>query len=158
MKKFIRSLSWGIAGTKFMLLAIAIVIVNATNAQEKQAVTGKLVEEKSNQAVPYATVALIRGSDSVMITGTMSDDNGVFTISPVLPGKYSLRVSIIGYQPVTRSIVVKNTGVTDAGVINLQETTVLLKELTVVGERVKAKSESNKTTFFLTKKMLDASG
>ncbi len=45
----------------------------------------------------------------------------------------------------------------DAGTILLQDTAIMIKETVVVGERVKAKSETDKTTFFMTKKMLDAS-
>ena len=46
---------------------------------------------------------------------------------------------------------------TDAGIIILQDTSIMLKELVIVGERIKAKSESDRTTFFVTKKMLDVS-
>ena len=106
---------------KFLLLAFAIVHVTGIYAQEKQSITGKLVERKTNQTVPYATVALIRVSDSTMINGAVSDENGVFNISPVNIGNYRLRVSTIGYKPAIESIVV-NKGETDAGIIYLQDT------------------------------------
>ena len=61
MKRSLKLLCQGISGIKFMLLAIAIVSVNGVYAQEKQSITGKLIEGKSNQAVPFATVALIKG-------------------------------------------------------------------------------------------------
>ena len=41
--------------------------------------------------------------------------------------------------------------------IYLQDTAILINETVVIGEKVKAKSETGKTTFFMTKKMLDAS-
>lgn len=157
MKRFIKLLFQRTAGTKMMFLAVAMVQVTGIYAQEKQSITGKLIEKKSNQAVPYATVGLIRASDSTMINGTVSDENGVFTISPVIFGNYRLRVSTIGYKPEFKYIAVVNKGVTYAGIIYLQDTAILLKELSIVGDRIKAKSESDRTTFFMTKRMLDAS-
>jgi len=145
------------AGKIFIFLAFVIIQITGVQAQEKQSITGRLIERKSNRAIPYATIALIRLSDSVMINGATSDDNGMFTISSVQSGFYRLRISIIGYNPATRSIAVENKGVTDAGTICLEEKTVALKEVEIVSDRVKAKSESDRTIFFMTKKMLDAS-
>lgn len=140
-----------------MLLAVAVISVQGVYAQEKQSITGKLIEGKSNQAVPYATVALIREPDSKIINGTLSDENGVFNFTPVSSGNYRLQVSNIGYKPLIKSIEVKNTGVTDAGIMLLQDTAIILNELVIVGEKMKAKSESDRTSFFVTKKMLDVS-
>ena len=122
-----------------MLLTLAIVSFEGVYAQEIQSITGKLIEEKNNQAVPFATVALIKTSDSKIIGGAMSDEYGIFNISPVLSGNYILKVSNIGYKPETKSIEVINKGVTDAGIILLQDTSIMLKELVIVGERHKGK-------------------
>jgi outer membrane receptor protein involved in Fe transport len=157
MKKSFKLFCKGIAGIKIMLFAVALVSSSRMNAQEKQSITGKLIEEKSNQAVSFATVALMNASDSKIAGGSMSDENGIFSISPVTSGSYILKVSNIGFKPVTRNIEVINKGVTDAGIILLQDTSIMLQELVIVGERIKAKSESDKTTFNVTKKMLDVS-
>ena len=140
-----------------MLFAFAIVSFQGVYAQEKQSITGKLIEGKSNQPVPFATVALIKVNDSKIIGGAMSDEFGIFNICPVKSGNYMLQVSNIGYKPATRSIEVVNNGVTDAGIILLQDTSIMLNELIIVGERIKAKSESDRTTFFVTKKIVDVS-
>jgi hypothetical protein len=123
----------------------------------KQSITGKLIEEKNNQAVSFPKVALINAYDSKISGGSMSDENGVFSLSPVISGNYILKVSNIGFKPVTRNIYLTNRGVTDAGIILLQDTSIMIKELVIVGERIKAKSESDRTTFNVTKKMLDFS-
>jgi hypothetical protein len=157
MKMLVKPLNKRIACIKIMLLTVAIISFKGVYGQEKQSITGKLIEGKSNQAVPFATVALIKASDSKIFGGTMSDENGVFIITPVISGSYVLQVSNIGYKPETRSIEVINQGVTDAGVILLQDTSIMLQELVIVGERIKAKTENDKTTFFVTKKMLDVS-
>jgi hypothetical protein len=157
MKTLIRLFQKTPSILNFMLLAVGMFTVSGIHAQEKQSITGTLLEQKTRQAIPFATVALIRISDSAMINGATSDDKGTFTISPVLAGNYRLRVSAIGYKTETISITAGSKGVTDAGTIYLEEATLLLKELEVVGDQVKAKSEGDRTSFFVTKKMLDVS-
>ncbi len=157
MKRFIKLVCQRIARISFIFFAILIVSILEIHAQDKQSITGKLIDRINNQAVPYANVALIKSSDSTLINNTISDENGLFNISPAPFGSYRLFVSIIGYKPVIKDIVVVNKGMIDAGNIFLQDTALIIKETIVVGERTKAKSESDKTTFFMTKKILDAS-
>jgi hypothetical protein len=157
MKRSVKLLSPQISGIKFMLLALAMLIADGVYAQEKLSISGKLTDWKNNQGIPFATVSLIRVSDSVIIGGVMSDENGIFTINPPGFGDYRLQVSNISYKPASLDIKVVNKGVTDAGIIALQDKSIILNELIIVGERVKAKSESDKTTFLMTKKMADAS-
>lgn len=157
MKKLLNLFCKRTEGIKYLNFALLIVLSNAVYSQEKQSVTGKLIEEKSNQAVSFATVALIKVSDLKVAGGSMSDENGVFNISPVTSGNYILKVSNIGFKPFSRNIEIINNGVTDAGTIFLQDTSIMLKELVIVGERIKAKSENDRVTFNVTKKMLDVS-
>lgn len=156
MKRSIKLLGQQNAGIKLMLVAFLILIVSGINAQNEQSVTGKVIDEKSRQAVPFASVVLMK--ESGMLTGTIGDDKGEFKISPVPKGKYTLKVTFVGYKQTSRSIDVVEDKVTDAGIIILQDTAFEMKETVIVGERLKAKSESDKTTFFMTQKMLSASG
>ena len=141
MKKSCKLFCKGIAGIKTMLLAVAVVSSNGIYAQERQSIKGRLNEEESKQAVPFATVTLFDASGSKIVGGSMSDENGVFSISPVISGNYMLKVSNIGYKPATRILEVTTRGVTDAGIILLQETSIMIEELVIVGERIRAKSD-----------------
>jgi hypothetical protein len=157
MKKLTKSFGWQTASIKWMLFVVAIITVSNIIAQEKQSITGKLVEKKTNQAIPFASVALLRAYDSTMIDGSMSDGNGVFNIHPAMLGNYRLRISSIGYKTETKEIALVNKGVTDAGIILMSDAPIMMNEVEVTGERVKAKSEGDKTTFYMTKRMLDVS-
>jgi outer membrane receptor protein involved in Fe transport len=157
MKRLIPLAAPRIAKVIFMTYVILIAGVAGVNAQERQSVTGKLINVNNNQAVSFASVALIKATDSAPVSGTLSDENGVFTISPVAMGNYKLFISVIGYKPITRNLIVNTPGVVDAGTILLQDTAILINETVIFGEKVKAKSENGKTTFFTTKKLLDAS-
>lgn len=120
-------------------------------------VAGILTDAKTSQSVPFATVSLLQASDSTLTGGAMSDENGRFNIGPVNDGMYFIRVSNIGYKPATRFVEVEGVGVNDAGTITLQDTSIMLQELIVTGERVKAKAESDRISYNVTEKMLTAS-
>ncbi|MBK6963675.1 MAG: TonB-dependent receptor [Bacteroidales bacterium] len=157
MKNFFKSCSQKFAAVQFMLLAIAITNSCDIYAQEKQSITGQLIDKANSLPVPYATVKLSGATDHEFIGGSISDPDGVFTIGSVAAGKYILCISSIGYKPVSLNMEVGNGEPADAGMIELMDTTLVLDELVIVSERIKAKSEQDKTIFFVTKKMLDVS-
>lgn len=140
-----------------LVLIACILSLNDAVAQGKKSIAGRLSDAKSGQFVSYATIALINAADSTISGGAMSDENGRFNIGPVIPGSYLLRVSNIGYKPAGKFIEVAGEGVTDAGTIILQDTSIMLQELVVTAERVKAKTEKDRIIYNVTEKMLNAS-
>ena len=56
-------------------------------------IKGKITDKASNEPIPFANVLLI-GTDN----GTTTDENGVYEISGLTPGLYSIRVSFVGYE------------------------------------------------------------
>jgi len=134
-------------------IAISLSVIKG-QGQQKLYIKGQL-KDKQSQAVAFATVALRRVSDSTLITGTSSNLEGEFSIESIIPGKYSLIISAIGYNTVTKNIdLIKNF---NSGPLILEEKAVTLGEIVVVGDRIKAKAEADKTTYFVNKKMIDVS-
>lgn len=145
---------------KILFLFALMMVAPEILAQSDCQVTGKIVEEKSNQPVPYATVVLLTNAADTthFITGAITDANGSFTISRISSGKYKLKASSIGYKTVTKSLDILNAGVHNAGIFHLQDSIQLMDEIVVVGERPKGKTEDDRTIFFMNKKILAASG
>jgi outer membrane receptor protein involved in Fe transport len=141
-------------------LIIAIFISTGLHAQNNSAVTGNVIEEKTNQPLPFATVRLMKISetDSHFVTGAISDEDGTFFISPVEYGKYKLSVSSVGYKQAIKNIDITTSDTIDAGTILLPDSTFYIPEAVIVGERTKGKSEGDKTIYFMNKKTLEASG
>jgi hypothetical protein len=139
-------------------LLVAIFISAGLYAQNKSSVTGKILEEKSKLPVAFATVVLTKTSENRPLTGTMSDKDGFFTISQIPNGRYKLRVSSVGYKLATRYFDISTPGTTNAGTIFLRDSTFLIAETVAIGERIKGKSEGDKTIYYMNKKMLGASG
>lgn len=149
-------------GTKEGKKAIMLICVIATSLcllqgqeQQKLYIKGQLKEQKNMQPVAFATVALKRTADSTFITGTASNIDGEFSIESIPSGKYLIVISAIGYTGASQNVELTNNY--NTGTILLQEKSVSLGEIVVVGDRTKAKAEADKTTFFINKKMYDAS-
>ena len=123
--------------------------------QKKYMISGHLKDQMTLQNMAYATVALKRTSDSTLITGTSSNDAGEFSLLSVPSGEYSLVVSAIGYDPVTVKIDLVNDY--SAGDIMMKEKSLSLNEVVIEGERIKTKTEADRTTYYINKKMYDAS-
>lgn len=157
MKKFIQLLSQRILKKRNGLLIGMIFSVFEIFANDYQSITGKLIDQKSKYVVPYAVVSLIKTPESVTVNSVYSDTSGLFTFKDVAIGNYKLTVTIIGYKPASKFIVVNKMYKVDAGIIYLEDTAFHINETVILGERLKAKSENDKTTFFVTKKMLEIS-
>ncbi len=66
-----------------------------------QTITGKVIDEQS-QAVEFASVALYSLSDSTLITGTVTNVEGVFSLNaPANVQNQFLKISFVGYERTT---------------------------------------------------------
>ncbi len=65
-----------------------------------QTVSGKLIDENS-QPLPYANVVLLSLPDSTFVTGTISGEDGTFSLSTTAE-KQLVRISSIGYNTLYR--------------------------------------------------------
>lgn len=143
---------------KLMLLIFSIttgLLVLEGQGQQRLSIKGKLMDQGNMQAVAYATVALKRSSDSTFVTGVASNTDGEFNLENIGRGNYCIIISAIGYNHINKTVDLTDNY--DIGVILLQQKSVALGEIVVTGERVKAKTGAEKTTFFVNKKMYDAS-
>src|ERR1700761_4446394 len=79
---------------KQILLCLLLLVITRTAFGQ---VTGKLLDQ-NNQAIPFATVALLKSPDSTIIKSTLTENKGAFQIADIPDGKYFLRISMVGYQ------------------------------------------------------------
>lgn len=134
---------------KKYLLFIALCLYNILFAQETPkilTIKGKVIEKKSNLLLEFATISVINSSDNKIITGTITDDKGNFTVK-TSSGKYSIKVEFIGLK----SVVLEN--------IDLQTNqtipTIYLEENTTQLETVEIKTEKSTIEHKLDKKIFN---
>ena len=80
------------------IVGIAIVTCGHVYAQNGT-IKGRVVEDDGKTPIEFATVRLMQEGD--MILGTVTDDKGNYSLTPVPSGKYNVLVSYVGYPDVT---------------------------------------------------------
>ncbi|MBC3540716.1 TonB-dependent receptor domain-containing protein [Rufibacter sediminis] len=100
-------------------------------------ITGTVLDSVSGKPVAFATVALAQMGGNPSKDGTLTDDQGRFTFSPIPVGEYQVTVSFIGYQ--TKNIrpvkVIAGEPEVKIGRVTLSPAENKLKEVTVVGQK-----------------------
>jgi hypothetical protein len=91
------------------LLAILCALVTGAQvlAQENGTIKGKLIEQSTKRPLPGATVTIKDYSISIS-----TDSSGLFVLSNISPGNYTLELSHIGFQPKTLTDIPVTTGKT----------------------------------------------
>lgn len=74
-----------------------------------QTISGKLVDEQ-NQPLPYANVVLLSLPDSAFVSGTISGEDGAFTLEATSQNQI-VKISSIGYKTVCKSVSPANIGI-----------------------------------------------
>lgn len=128
-------------------------------AAPEYAVKGKLMQSGTAEPVEFATVSIFNESDSSLVTGGLSDVQGIFNV-PVKPGNYYLRVQFMGFEDVIISGVEisKSSPVYDAGNVQVRENETLLEEVVVQGERTQMELTLDKKVFNIGKDLSNLGG
>ncbi len=114
-------------------------------------ITGKIVY--GDYPLEYATAAVYNQENDALITGVITDINGVFTIPDIKKGTYYLEASFIGFQTKNiRDIQVQNrNSLVDLGSIALSIGENQLSEVVVKGERSTVINKIDRQVFNATK-------
>lgn len=119
----------------FMLCTLLIPISTGATNDIKGSVSGSVLDKNLREPLPYVTIA-IEQLDGAILTGGVTDDNGIFKISEIPAGTYNASIQFIGYKKYTAQITISSGNKNiDLGVILLEEDVASLGEVTVTAER-----------------------
>ncbi len=112
-------------------------------------ISGTVFDSISDEPIEYANIVLLTLQDSSMITGTVTDQNGGFSISNVKPGNYLLDVRFIGYEDKRFNIEISDSKpVVNIGKISISPSAINLENVIVEGDR-------SPVTYHIDKKVVD---
>jgi len=135
--------------TLITLLSLASVL----SAQDQSAkgngkISGIIMDAKTNQPVEFATVALTDAAGKT-IDGTIADAKGKFTIIKVADGTYSVVISFIGYETITKGNLVLEGKKNDLnlGTIKISEEATQLGEVVVEAQKDLVEERVDRTIY-----------
>ena len=133
---------------RLITLVICTTAFLSTFAQISNAViSGVVRHEQTKELLPYVNI-VVTDSDDSFLTGTITNEKGIFTIEGLSTGDYSLKVSFMGFAEQTIPFHVgRLNNFLNLGNISLVESATQLDELTVTATRMEVASAMDKKTF-----------
>ncbi len=131
-----------VLGLLFFLLPAALL------AQKSSVTLSGIVKDKASQeALSFAVLTIKKASDSAFVSGTITDEEGLFRIA-LKPGDYVLEATQIGYKPYVEALFVgSSSDYLNLGIIGMEENAVQLKEVLITGQQDAVSGKMDKKTY-----------
>jgi outer membrane receptor protein involved in Fe transport len=122
-------------------------------------IKGQIIDGDSSNPLDYATITLFSSSDSSMVTGTVTDESGTFTIE-AQPGTYYAVIDFISYQTKTINDITLSPSnrMADLGVIQMAQSSTMLEEIEVRAEKSQMQLSLDKRVFNVGKDLANIGG
>ncbi len=138
----------------FLFLGISIL----SFGQALNVTVSGMVKDKGTP-LPYVNVVLMNEKDNSFVSGTVSNDEGRFSLSNVKPGNYQMTFSFIGYLTLNQPLYVGSLSpFLDLATIELTEDAQLLNEVVVMGQQDAVSEKLDKKTFSVAENISQSGG
>jgi len=143
--------------TKRAILFIFLFISTIGIAQEIT-VTGQVIDQNTQETLPFVTVAINKASTQETVTGTVTNESGQFTVE--LPTEnYIVKISFLGFETVEKKITAGGLNpIFDLGKIELAPSAEALDEVSIIAERATVAADLDKKSFSLDDNVAQSGG
>lgn len=120
------------------------------NSSGDATIFGKIIDEKTNQAIEYVAIRLLSVKDSSVVTGIFTDVDGKFNFENVSYNKYLIKISSTGFQSKIINTISVSAGakIYNVGTVKLEvDKSMQLEEVRVVGQMDVLKSGIDKKVY-----------
>jgi outer membrane receptor protein involved in Fe transport len=117
----------------FKKILLTLLFFTITTQIYAQSIKGKVVDSLAKSAIEYASIGIYTSSDGKLVSGMVTNANGMFSINNLKANKYNVKIDFIGYQTKLIKNIDFNKSI-DLGSILLIGSAQLLNEITVTGE------------------------
>lgn len=116
------------------LLVFSTTAISATNTLDGGTISGRVIDSKLKQALPYVNI-ILKSTSGTIITGGITDEEGYFEINNIKENAFIVSIQYIGFKTLDREITMdKSTNKIDLGTLMLEEDNTALDEVTVIAE------------------------
>ena len=116
------------------LLVFSTTAISATNTLDGGTISGRVIDSKLKQALPYVNI-ILKSTSGTIITGGITDEEGYFEINNIKENAFIVSIQYIGFKTLDREITMdKSTNKIDLGTLVLEEDNTALDEVTVIAE------------------------
>jgi outer membrane receptor for ferrienterochelin and colicin len=116
-------------------------------------ITGTILDDQDSQPVPFANVALFDSTGTLLVGGCAGNQDGYFILNHPETGSFRIKISAIGYEPHKQEVKVSGSSPHELGSIRLRAASLMIGDVQVAGERLRATTSADKTTFMVNARM-----
>ena len=99
---------------ELLLIFIAIFTLSFTSLFSQNitsTIKGKVTDQTTGEPLAFANVVLLK--KDTQVTGTQTDFDGRYTITSIVPGTYTVKVTFVGYPPnITKHVIMRSSKIT----------------------------------------------
>jgi hypothetical protein len=133
--------------TKLMKKTVAVLFLAfaafSAGAQTTGTLKGKLVDSLLKQSIKDAAVSLLDAEDSTLEIAGLSKTDGLFEVLNISFGKYLVRITFLGYEPVYKQITFSKTSAEyNMGTVYLKQDFADLGNVTVTQSPITIKKDT----------------
>jgi len=127
-------------------LTLFFLCIHTVAAFAQSNIIGKVIDRENGEPIEYASIALYQLPDSTLITGVVTDVNGVFELRNVEAQELYLTAQFMGYQTF-QSPAFRNESDRNFGTIQLGVNAAMLEEVEVTGREMTSFHKLDKQVF-----------
>ncbi|MFT6882194.1 MAG: iron complex outermembrane receptor protein [Marinoscillum sp.] len=120
--------------SKILFFALGIFCMQVLLAQ--RSISGSLVDAVENSPIGFASLALYKATDSTLVGGAISEEDGSFLLADLKVGAYYLSIQFMGFNPKELSVDLTKVEKVDLGTIALSPDQKMLDEIEVTGASI----------------------
>ena len=143
-----------------ILLFFFLIISTISEANVSGTVKGLIIDKEDGQPLEFVSVAIYNTPDKSLVTGTVSNEEGVFEIKGLPVGDYYLEVTYIGYNKASVEDININSGRTHIELkdIILPRAANQLNEVEIVAEELGVEYKIDRKVINVSQQLTAASG
>lgn len=120
----------------FVLIFSTAVLPQERTGNFQGQLSGKVIDSSTRHTIEYANIVVFSLKDSSMVTGGVTNNEGLFNITLNRPGRFKVEIRFIGYDTEKREVAITpaNPNV-NLGEILIHPSAINLSDVVVQGER-----------------------
>ncbi|MFH0842507.1 MAG: TonB-dependent receptor [Bacteroidota bacterium] len=129
------------------ILLLVLLFVSLTS-HAQTTISGRVLSQEERQPLISSTVSVLKADSPDLVTGTITNEQGRFSVSGLTPGEYDFLISNIGYVSIKQRVLAGTLNkVLDIGNIFLEPSSIELNEVSVVGQKQAVSSALDKKSY-----------
>lgn len=145
---------------RYLLITLLLLLFNQFLFSQNNhfTVTGILIDSLTHQPIEFASVAIYKLPDSILVTGTITNPKGEFVLTNLLSDKYIMKSTFVGYQTHLETVEITDGSVRLSEPVSMKESSLSLNEVRVTATKDEKQISIEKTRINVAQNISSVSG